>query len=157
MAESSDKGLETLQVWQRALSFAVKVCKQIATRLPEEENWCLAIQLRRSVQSIPANIAEGYGRYHYLDEIRFCHIARGSLEETFSHLAFAEKMGYLPENTYLEVSAEVNDIRRLINGYIVFLKKKKRGSDEPASNRNIHDDFPTYFTENDINPDLTIP
>lgn len=95
MADSGDKGLETLQVWQKAIALAVQVCKQVLPLLPVQEKWSLADQLRRSVQSIPANIAEGYGRYYYQDSIRFCYIARGSLEETFSHLTLARELGYL--------------------------------------------------------------
>ncbi len=133
MAESSDKGLETLQIWQKALGFAVKICKQIINKFPEEEKWCLAVQLRRSAQSIPANIAEGYGRYHYLEGVHFCYIARGSLEETYSHLTFAHKMEYLPDDLYQQISGEVTELRRMINGYISFLKERKRGADDLPS------------------------
>jgi len=52
------------------------------------------------VQSIPANIAEGYGRYYYQDNVRFCYIARGSLEETLSHLVLAHELNYISTNTY---------------------------------------------------------
>lgn len=83
MVKTEDKGLETLQVWQRAMAFAVKVYRQVLPSLPSQEKWSLVDQLRRSVQSIPANIAEGYGRFYYQESIRFCYIARGSLEETF--------------------------------------------------------------------------
>ncbi len=78
MAE--EKGLETLQVWQKAVTFAIKVQREILPLFPPEEKWAMAQQLRRSVQSIPGNIAEGYGRYYYQESIQFCYIARGSLE-----------------------------------------------------------------------------
>jgi four helix bundle protein len=78
MAE--EKGLETLQVWQKAMALAVKVQQEILPLLPPEEKWAMAAQLRRSVQSIPGNIAEGYGRYYFQESVRFCYIARGSLE-----------------------------------------------------------------------------
>jgi len=94
---TGDKGLETLQVWQKSLAFAVEVCKTILPQLPVQEKWSLADQLRRSVQSIPANIAEGYGRFYFQESVRFCYIARGSLEETFSHLTFAHNLSYFDE------------------------------------------------------------
>jgi len=72
MEKTQDRGLETLQVWQRAMAFAVKVCRQVLPSLPSQEKWSLVNQLRRSVQSIPANIAEGYGRFYYQESIRFC-------------------------------------------------------------------------------------
>jgi four helix bundle protein len=157
MAETGDKGLETLQIWQKAINFGVRICKQIVPGLPEEEKWCLAVQLRRAAQSIHANIAEGYGRYHYLDEVRFCYIARGSLEETFSHLAFANKMDYLSQEAFLQVSGEVQELRRMLNGYITFLKNRKRRASDPDSGHNIHDDPAFYLTDGDPDPDPDLP
>ena len=58
---ADDKGLETLQVWQKSIAFAIKIHQHILSSLPVDEKWSLTAQLRRSVQSIPANIAEGYG------------------------------------------------------------------------------------------------
>ncbi len=81
MTKSEEKGLETLQVWQKSLAFSVGVCKNILPLIPAQEKWSLIDQLRRSVQSIPANIAEGYGRFYFQEGVRFCYVARGSLEE----------------------------------------------------------------------------
>jgi four helix bundle protein len=92
-----EMGLEQLKRWQMAMEFAVKVCRDLIPSLPDEERYALTNQFRRSAQSIPSNIAEGYGRYYYQEEIRFCYIARGSVEETRSHITFALKMGYLTE------------------------------------------------------------
>ena len=78
MGKTDEKGLETLLIWQRSLEFAKLVCKEVLPQLPSQENWALANQLRRAVQSIPANIAEGYGRYYFQESVRFCYIARGS-------------------------------------------------------------------------------
>ncbi len=97
MGKTEDKGLETLLVWQKAMAFTVKVCHQVLPLIPSQEKWSLVDQLRRSVQSIPANIAEGYGRFYYQEGIRFCYIARGSLEETFSHITLAQRMNYLSD------------------------------------------------------------
>jgi four helix bundle protein len=98
MTES--KGLETLQVWQKAIAFAITLQKNLLPSLPIEEKWALTSQLRRSVQSVPANIAEGFGRYYYQEGIHFCYLARGSLEETFSHVTLANKLGYISQDTY---------------------------------------------------------
>ncbi len=61
--------------------------------------------LRRSVQSIPANIAEGYGRFYYQESIRFCYIARGSLEETFNHITLAQQLHYLNDETFQSLAS----------------------------------------------------
>jgi len=105
----SSQGLETLTVWNKALAFAIWICRQVLPVLPLDEKYALAAQLRRAVQSIPANIAEGYGRFYYQDDIRFCYIARGSLEETRSHLAFAYEMAYLPESIQQRALAEMKN------------------------------------------------
>ena len=76
--DDSKTGIESLEIWQMAIRFSVDVCKLILPKFPPEEKWGLTSQLRRSVQSIPANIAEGYGRYYYTETVRFCYIARGS-------------------------------------------------------------------------------
>src|SRR3972149_7934300 len=125
MVMTNDKGLETLQVWQKSLAFAIEVCKTILPKMPVQEKWSLIDQLRRSAQSIPANIAEGYGRFYFQESVRFCYIARGSLEETFSHLALARKLGYLDEETYKRLNDQIIELRRMINGYIAFLKESK--------------------------------
>ena len=147
MSESKDKGLDTLQVWRRALAFATHICLQILPLLPAEEKWCLSSQLRRSVQSVPANIAEGYGRYYYQESIRLCYIARGSLEETFSHITLAHELGYIPSDINFQVLNEMQEIRRMLNGYIAFLKQSKRGITEPGANLYIHEEPPNYNRE----------
>ncbi len=136
---SNDKGLETLQVWNKALAFTVDIQKQVLSSLPSEEKWGLCDQLRRSSQSIPANIAEGYGRYYYQDAVRFCYIARGSLEETFSHLSLASKLGYLSQDIFDKFNKDVQELRRMLNGYIIFLKRSKRGENEPGNDLRIHE------------------
>ena len=120
---SGEKGLESLVVWQKSLQFAVFICKIILPKLPDEEKWALISQLRRSSQSISANIAEGYGRFYYQEGIRFTYIARGSLEETYNHLEYARKMGYLAELVYEEITLQIRELKKLTNGFINYLKK----------------------------------
>jgi four helix bundle protein len=110
----------------------VRVHKEVIHLLPPEEKWSLAQQLRRSSQSIPANIAEGHGRFYYQENVRFCYIARGSLEETLSHIVFARKVDYISETLYQLIATDGEKLNRLINGYISFLKKSKQGANEPG-------------------------
>ena len=149
---SNEKGLETLQIWQRALNFATKVCRDITPKFPKEEKWALSSQTRRSAQSVPANIAEGYGRFYYQENVRFCYIARGSLEETFSHLTLAKRLGYLSETDYAKINTEIQELRRMLNGYISFLKRSKRGANEPGANRSLREAPIPYTTESDTSP-----
>ena len=146
---AGDKGLETLLVWQKSLAFAVEVCKTILPKLPIQEKWSLVDQLRRSAQSIPANIAEGYGRFYFQESVRFCYIARGSLEETFSHLTLAHKLDYLDNATYKRLNDQIIELRRMISGYIAFLKESKRGASEPGANHQVREDLPAYIINTD--------
>lgn len=145
MSSKNVKGLESLQVWQKAMDFAVLVCKEILPGFPTEEKYALTDQLRRSVQSIPANIAEGHGRYYYQEGVRFSYMARGSLAEVYNHICFAEKMGYIPESKLRACKDTIYEINRMLSGYITFLKESKRGASE--HNASIHE----LGSEYDIN------
>lgn len=138
-----EKGLEHLKVWQAALRFAVKVCKEGVAKLPADEKYCLSSQMRRAAQSVPANIAEGHGRYYYQENIHFCFIARGSLEETRSHPALAYKLGYLAASEYKEYRNEIEEIRKTLNGYIAYLKRSKPGSKDQVYS--VRDEMEIYF------------
>jgi len=148
----SISGLEKLDVWCKARDFAVRVNKEVLSLLPVEEKWSLNQQLRRSSQSIPANIAEGHGRYYFQDNVRFCYIARGSLEETLNHIVYAHKVGYISETLYKSFAVDGEDLNRLINGYIGFLKKSKQGANEPGANYSVREDASDYTIEDDSLP-----
>lgn len=155
----SVEGLKRLKVWLRAQDFALEVYKQILPLLPQEEKWNLNQQLRRSSLSISANIAEGYGRFYYQDNVRFCYIARGSLEETLSHLTFASEMNYISEELCKEFETEGEEIDKMLNGYIGFLKKSKQGATEPGANLTAHEEpvlYDAVFFEDSTNTEETI-
>ena len=71
---------------------------QLTAYLPKEEAFVLTPQIRRAALSVPANIAEGFGRYHYLDKAKFYLNARGSLYELKSHLFIAQELGYFSQS-----------------------------------------------------------
>jgi len=143
-------GLDNLDIWQAAVRFAADVCRSILPLLPPEEKWGMVSQLRRSVQSIPANIAEGYGRFYYTETVRFCYIARGSLEETYTHLVLAVRLGYLEEKDIKPFFADIVRMRQMINGYIAFLKRSKRGEKEPGAASQIREPSEEYLFDEDV-------
>ena len=108
----SVKSLETLEVWRKSKGFSLRVYREVLLLLPSEEKWNLSQQLRRSSSSIPANIAEGYGRFYDQETIRFCYIARGSLEEALSHLVLCFELKYIPNELFnsLEQDGETDSI-----------------------------------------------
>lgn len=148
----SISGLEKLDVWCKAQDFAVRIHKEILPILPAEEKYALSQQIRRSSQSIPANIAEGHGRFYFQDNVRFCYIARGSLEETLSHIVYAHKVGYVSETLYKSFSVAGENLNRLVNGYIGFLKKSKQGANEPGSNYSVREQPADYSVEDNSTP-----
>ena len=79
----------------------------------------------RSSRKCPANIAEGYGRFHYQENIQFCRIARGSLCELLDHLSVAHECDYSDESEVRDIEMEITTLLKMINGYINYLKNKK--------------------------------
>lgn len=143
----SVEGLSRLKVWMRAKDFARLIYRKVLPSLPSEEKWNLDQQLRRASLSISANIAEGYGRFYYQDNVRFCYTARGSLEEVLSHLTFAHEMGFVSSGLYQELAAEGDEIDKMLNGYISYLKQSKQGAKEPGANHLVHEEGNRHATE----------
>ena len=86
---------EDLEVCQVARQFR-KAMYRVAKIFPDQEKFALAGQIRRAAVSLTNNIAEGHGRYHYLEQIKFCLNARGSLEELLDDLNVCLDESYLP-------------------------------------------------------------
>lgn len=145
------QGLEGLEVWQKSMEFAKRIYGDVLPRLPKEEKWAMANQLRRAAQSIPANIAEGYGRYYFQEGVRFCYIARGSLEECYTFLKLASDLDYLDRQAASSLVRDIETLRKLINGYMSFLKRKKRGENEPGARYSAREIGSEY--EIDIDPE----
>jgi len=145
------EGLKRLKVWMKAKDFAIKIYTQALPLLPAEEKWNLNQQLRRSSLSISANIAEGYGRFYYQDNVRFCYIARGSLTETYTHLLLAYDLKYISNDLFNQLKSQIEELIRIINGYIAYLKRSKRGEKEPGANYAIRESASEYFIEDDTN------
>ncbi len=115
---------EDLDVWQKSRELRKNISKLIRA-FPESEKFRLVDQIVRSSRSITSNIAEGYGRFHYQENIQFCRQARGSLYELLDHLNIALDEKYIKENKYKNFREQIFDIIRMLNGYIRYLKNKK--------------------------------
>lgn len=152
MSSENIQGLETLEAWKKARAFVLHVYKEILPVLPAEEKWHLSQQIRRSAQSVPANLAEGHGRFYYQDNVRFCYIARGSLTETYTHLLLARDLNYISDELFNSLKMQIEELIRIINGYIAYLKRSKRGEKEPGANYAVRENAIEYLTE-DISPE----
>ncbi len=114
---------EDLKAYQVAREFR-KAMYRVARRLPEEEKFALASQIRRAAVSLTNNIAEGHGRFHFLEQIKFMLQARGSLEELLDDLNVCTDENYLPEDEIQKLKSEGWRVHKLINGYIRFLRSR---------------------------------
>ncbi len=140
-------GLEKLDVWRKARDLAIEVYRIIIPKLPDYEKYNLSSQIRRAAISVPANIAEGYGRFYYQSNIHFCYIARGSLEELISHLILVFDLGLVPKEDHLRLLTEANNLVLLINGYISYLKRSKQGENEPGNLDFVKENSENYLVD----------
>ena len=110
-----------LMVWQKAVAFVTQVYE--ATQgLPPEERYGLCAQIRRSVVSIPSNIAEGYGRRSTQDYLRFLQIANGSLFEFQTQLEIIKNLGYIPKDLFEALFDQSREIERMLKSLIEKLR-----------------------------------
>jgi four helix bundle protein len=119
------KGFEGLIVYQEARAYRKRISK-LAAGFPPAERYSLADQIKRSSRSVTANIAEGYGRYHYKEFIQFCRQARGSLMETLDHLLCAFDESYITEETLNDCRLEHQKVLALLNGFINYLQQQMK-------------------------------
>lgn len=119
-----EKDFTSLNIWQRSNQLALEIytlCQQI----PKEEKYRICDQTIRSSRSVSANIAEGYGRYYYKENISFCQKARGSLDETRSHLIHILDLGLVLKSELKRLIGECLEIRKMLNAYIKYLDTKR--------------------------------
>ena len=121
------KTFEDLEVYKAAREFRKKIYKLIK-KLPEEEKFNLVGQMRRAAISLTNNIAEGYGRYHYQENIQFCRQSRGSLCELLDDLNICIDEEYFPRDFLQELKSEGAFVHKLLNGYIAYLRRRKQGN-----------------------------
>lgn len=123
------KSFEELKCWQESVLLR-KSLKAFLDNLPKTEEYKLKDQIVRCTKSVTNNIAEGYGRFNYQENIQFCRISRGSLFELIDHLIIAIEENYLEQKEYLVIKENINKSLALLNGYINYLIKVKASSKE---------------------------
>jgi len=104
-----------LDAWKNAIDLVVDVYKATED-FPKEERYGLTSQIRRAAVSVPANIAEGAGRYSNREFAHFLSNAQGSASELETELIISRRLGYLNETTYSDLIAPLDRIGRLITG-----------------------------------------
>jgi len=121
-----------LQAWQAARELR-KFAYKISQRLPDYEKFGLANQMRRAAVSVTNNIAEGHGRFHYMDQVKFLLQSRGSLEELVDDFTVCEDENYIPAADLKTAAELANRAAQLLNGYARYLRRQKKERDgEPS-------------------------
>jgi four helix bundle protein len=118
------KSFEELECWKKAAALRRKI-SLLAKTFPKEERFRLSDQIVRASRSVTANIAEGYGRYHYQENIQFCRQSRGSLFEIIDHLTVAQDEAYISREVFRELRNEIDECLAILNGFINYLNKAK--------------------------------
>lgn len=113
-----------LEVWKESKEL-VKIIYKITESFPSSEQFDLANQMRRCAASIPSNIAEGIGRNHVKDTLRFLHVSRGSIYELETQLILSYELLFLSKENFENTNEKVHLCIKLINGFINYFENKK--------------------------------
>ncbi len=111
------KNFYDLRVWQDAHQLTLDVYR-ITKKYPSEERFGLTAQMRSSAASTPANIAEGFGRFHYKDKVRFYLQARASAVELQNHLILSQDLEYISKESARILFSKASLVIKELNGLI---------------------------------------
>jgi four helix bundle protein len=115
-----------LPVYKTCRTFRKKISAHARKHFPKSEEYLLKAQVLDSSRSITANISEGFGRFHYQENIQFCRQSRGSLSETLEHMITAYDEKYIEKNILSEINKDYKECLKQLNGYIKYLKTTKK-------------------------------
>ncbi|HOU76301.1 MAG TPA: four helix bundle protein [Candidatus Dojkabacteria bacterium] len=107
---------ENLIVFKKAHEIVLAVY-QLIQKFPEDQKYLLSKQLFRSISSVPANIAEGFGRSSNKDKRRFIIISRGSAEESKYHLLLAKDLNFINTSEYEILVSEITEVIKILNKF----------------------------------------
>ena len=107
------RGYEDLTVWQRSMEFVAE-CYRVSSTLPRAEQFGLTSQLRRSAVSVPANIAEGNGRWYRKEYLHHLSMARGSLKEAETLLKIGAMLGYTERDSLKAALGLADEVSRML-------------------------------------------
>ena len=118
------RSFEDLECWEVCTELR-RFVSQLVKTFPKEEQFDLTSQMKRASRSVTHNIAEGYGRFHYQENIQYCRQARGSLYELIDQFIVAFDEKYITNEELTKGKEQINKSLALLNGYIKYLMKAK--------------------------------
>ena len=116
------RDFQDLEVWQLGKQL-VLLTYGLSESFPAGEMYGLTSQMRRAALSVPANVAEGFGRYHYMDRVKFVLNARGSLNELKSHLLIAQELRLVDDDPLHAACRIVETLSVKLNNLIAKTRK----------------------------------
>ncbi len=122
---ASLRSFEDLECWKAATQvrrFVIGLVK----KFPDKEKFALSNDMTRAARSATHNIAEGFGRFHFQENVQFCRQSRGSLDEVLDQLITAFDEKYITEDEYKRGKELVDKSLALLNGYINYLLRAKQ-------------------------------
>lgn len=122
MGDPSIQSYRDLRVWQEAMSLA-ELAYCLTREFPAAELYAMTSQIRRAAVSVPANIAEGYGRESRGDYIRFLQIAQGSLKELETHLILATRVSLTTDRSAGPCLQQCETVGRMLRALIRSLQR----------------------------------
>jgi four helix bundle protein len=129
---------EDLEVYKLARELCRKI-GELIRKLPKEEDYNLKPQMKRARVSVTNNIAEGFGRYHFQENIQFCRHSRGSICELIDDFNNCYDDGYIDEAYRDELKNDGYTLIKVLNGYIASLKRLKKTY---VKSNKVHDTWP---------------
>ena len=123
--EDLKHSFESLEAWKLARNLSKEISMIVKT-FPKHEKFSLTDQMVRASRSVSSNIAEGYGRFHYQENLQFCRQARGSLFELKNHIITASDEKYLDQKSYDFLNSMILNNIKVLNGYIKYIKTEKQ-------------------------------
>ena len=123
MADRKIDSYRDLRAWQETMALA-ESCYRLTRPFPKDEMFGLTSQIRRSAASVPANIAEGYGRESTGSFVQYLRISQGSLKELETHLLLAERVGTAKQADVGPVPDQCETAGKILRGLIRSLQSK---------------------------------
>ncbi len=131
MSYEAQYDLDNFELYNAARRLRKKTY-QLINQLPAEEKYCLGSQMRRAAVSVSNNIAEGHGRWHYLENIHFCSTARGSIDELIDDYNACIDESYGDTDLSEDLKDDARQLIARVNSYIAYLRKSKQGENGRA-------------------------
>lgn len=117
------KSFRELEVWQKAHALVLDVYR-VTTEFPERERFGITSQLRRAAASVPANIAEGFGRRGTGELLQFLAISNGSLEETRYFLMLSSDLRFLPAEEFRRLEQNCSSVGQMLGALTRSLRNR---------------------------------